>query len=166
MNKPLLIVLVLVLIGLAAYTLLGTRSEVVPEVPETTVKPNSFEAEPENGIETDELPEFQVQVTPKKVGGQNKLEFAMTEAHGWWVNHIYVEAWYRELNEETGEWERKMERPVQYLCKDVLRFNETLVEETTLTDPELDDIGGDPGTTENWEGRIYKWHKIFKKAAP
>ena len=162
MNKPLLIVLLLILAGLAVYMFVREKPDDRAELSEEDEKPVGFFEVPENAVLTDEIPEFQVQVTPKTDGPKQIVEFSITEAHGWAVKAVYVRAWYGEPNEETGEWEPKMARPVELLCREILGLGKTLVASTPLTEADRNNLAGKFGTAENWRGEVYKWGKVYK----
>jgi hypothetical protein len=165
MNKNALLILLLVIaVGLLVWRLGFTGSSEEPTVElENANKKEAFVLDDSRGIPTDEQPEFNVVVDAKKVGNRNVLEFTVTETHGWAVGHVYVEASHRTLNEESGEWEQTQGHTVQLLCKGIVDFGKPLVDNTTLTDYDLDRLPDrEMGTSENWEGRVYKWGKVLK----
>ena len=161
-NWPLLVILLLVLVALLGYALLrekpDERAAIIIEPP----KVDPFLVEPDDGVLAEDTPELDVQVTPKMDGQQKKIEFAITERHGWWVTAVYVQAWYGEPNAETGEWERTIDHPIQLLCMKPVSFGETLVAQTTLTNVDLNWLDGRFGGPENWRGEVYKYGKVFK----
>ncbi len=169
MNKPLLIVLLLVAIALGAYVLTRGETDPAPE-PDLPVASGpvigtdvAYDPETlENGIEIHEEPNFDVQITLKEKKAQRRIEFAITETHGWAVTMVYVRAWHRSLNEETGEWQRDMEVPVKHMCQSIVNFGETLTQETALTDFELSQFDCDEMNPEHWVGEVYKYRKVFK----
>lgn len=166
MNRPLLIILLVLAAGLLIWRLAFQEPiEPVPNAPEEvkTVEGN-FSPENVNGIKTDEEPEFNVVVEAFMEGSRSVLEFSITETHGWAVTAVIVEAFHGFINEETGEWERNpdLKHLPQLLCRDMLDFGQTLVAKTTLTGIELERIGGELGTSENWQGRVYGWGRVYK----
>ncbi|MCP4246134.1 MAG: hypothetical protein GY778_03710 [bacterium] len=162
MNKPLLIILVLIAAALAGY-LFVIQSKEPPTTDGTTegLKRNPFDRVPASGVETDEEPEFEVTVTPKMSGVQKRITFEITETHGWWVTMVKVEALHGTTNADTGEFEPDGEK-VPMLCPEVLEFDKPLVCETTLTNVDLRNIGGELGEPENWQGQVYAFDKVFK----
>ncbi|MHC4064898.1 MAG: hypothetical protein ACYSUI_10405 [Planctomycetota bacterium] len=165
MNKPLLIILLAAAVALLVYRL-GFQSTEEPlsniEVEEDKADPFLQAPPPGEGVETEETPEFEVVMATKHVGMQQKLEFTIIEAHGWWVKRVYVQAYYGNEDPETGEFERANEFPVKMLCSEVIKFGKPLVCETTLTDPELTSIGGEVGDGDDWQGEVYDWGKVYK----
>ena len=165
MNKPLLVILVVVAVGLLVWRVAFHESpEPVAEVPDSPkiIQPG-FDA-PVDGIETEEEPEFNVVVEAMMEGNRPVVEFSITETHGWAVTLVYVEASHGRINEETGEWEQNLElrNPPKLLCKEILDFGKTLVAKTTLTTIEMMQIGEELGTSENWRGKVYQWGKVYK----
>ena len=164
MNKPLLVILLVVAVGLLVWRLAFYQSPEpladVTDLGKTT--PGGFEA-PVDGIETEEEPEFNVVVEAMMEGNRPVVEFSITETHGWAVTHAYVEASHGRINEETGEWEQNLElrNPPRLLCKEILDFGKTLVAKTTLTTIEMMQIGEELGTSENWRGHVFQWGKVY-----
>lgn len=163
MNKPLLIVLLLIAGGLAVY-MFAFQSDEPPTTSGVTegLKPNPFDRQPANGVETDEEPEFEVTVTPKISGVQKRIVFEITETHGWWATMVKVEALHGATNADTGEFEPDGTRGIKLLCMEPLEFDKPLVCETTLTTVNLREIDGKLGEADNWQGRVYHADKIFK----
>ena len=162
MNKPLVIVLVVIILLLAVYALFIQNRDPEGAQPTNLDQPPKPAAPKIDGVETTETPEFDVTVEVVRVGAQQRLKFTMAETHGWAVVGVYVHAHYGAVNAETGQFETTMQRPAEMLCKGNIDFGKPLVEETTLTDAELAQIGGDAGTNENWQGAVYKWTKVYK----
>jgi hypothetical protein len=166
MNKPLLIILLVVAAGLLVWRLAFQEPiEPAPEVPEVAkTAEEKYNPKNVNGIETDEEPEFNVVVEALIEGKRSVLEFSITETHGWAVTMVYVEASHGFINEDTGEWEQNLDlrNPPKLLCPDILDFGKTLVAKTTLTGIELEQVGGELGTSENWRGHVYEWGKVYK----
>ena len=165
MNKPLLMVLLVILVALGALAVYRLAFK----APEEPLPPVELEKDKDvpflqevDGIETDETPEFDVEVATKEVGARKVLEFTITETHGWAVKQVYVQAYFGKVNPDTGEFETEMKDPPQVLCKDIIRFGKPLVLETTLTTPELDQTGGELGGPENWNAAVYKWGTVYK----
>ena len=162
MNKTMLIILVLIAGGLAIY-LFAFQSKELPTTSGVTegLKPNPFDREPADGVETDQEPEFEVTVTPKIKGTQKRIIFEITETHGWWVTMVKVEALHGAVNADTGEFEPDGEKVIM-LCMEVVEFDKPLVCETTLTPIEMRKIGGELGEPDNWQGRVYYSNKAFQ----
>ena len=164
MNKPLLIVLLVILVLLLVYMFafreeVDTRPALPPEQPPAAPVLVAID-----GIETEETPEFNVEVATKEVGTRKELEFVITEAHGWAVDKVWIRARYGKVNPETGEFESDMQYPVEMLSRegDIIDFGKPLVAKTTLTSVELTQTKGELGGPENWEATVYKWASVFK----
>jgi hypothetical protein len=159
MNKPLLIVLLVVLIALVVYLLVRPSVDTRPPEPENPPRDvPRFGADAEMDCDlTDEEGDFSLELEARKVGVQNRLRFTVTEANGWGAKGVYIRFWHLVKNEETGEWEQdeRME-PVEVLTRDPLLFGQPLVYETPLTGVELDKIGGELGTSEEWAAEVIR----------
>lgn len=118
---------------------------------DTTDKHPPFYNPDVEGDKPDEDPELDVTCELTYEGPRAVLNFTVTERHGWYVDHIYVEFWYVE-EDENGEL-RQIGDPVQHLCKKYLDFDDTLRDNTTLLDVEFEELDGF-GTTENWRVRV------------
>jgi hypothetical protein len=161
-SKPVMIVLVLCLIALFVVFVTYKPSTLPDITPQVDTGPPLFDRVPENAVETDEQPEFDVYVATKLEGPRYVLEFRVAEIHSWAVQRVYVEARHRSLNAETGEWEFDSPVPVQILLNDIIDFDEPVIQSTTLVEGELNPINYDIGTDENWVGHVYHHEKVFK----
>jgi len=168
MNKPLLIILLLLLVGLLVYKL-GFQSKQtdgdngsVPDLKDIVEQDPLFWRTPPQGVKTDETPEFDVQLETRHQGQQQRLHFTVTEVHGWWVTEVYLEANYGKANPETGEFEVLSKLPVKFLFPDVIEFGKPLEGDTALTGPELNFLGGEIGDPSNWDAKIVRWREVYK----
>ena len=97
-------------------------------------------------------------------GQQNLIEFEISEEHGYMVDGINLEFWYRFKDKDTGEWvdDTKM---IGFFVKDRLPFNETLVPSTALLPIEFKHLGADlaASTAENWGVRVVDYHRAMKR---
>ena len=164
-NPTMLALLIVVAAILAGVLIL--RDPVDP-IPDPKIEPveERIDSVEIDGVLTEELPEFDVQIDAKLVGQQQRLEFTISELHGWAVRYVYVRAHFGEVDPDTGEFVRRAEFPVEMLCRDHLEFGKPLICETTLTTFELEHIGGNIGGPENWEGVVYDWRQGLQAPTP
>jgi hypothetical protein len=127
----------------------GTDVDTTPEW-EKPLPPGARELK-----KSDPTPKFTVVTRRRDVGKQARLEFEITEEHGYLVDGIRVFFWYREEDPETGEWKRD-ERRIEHFIKDRLNFNDTLVTSTTPREIEFRHIGVPVSetTSDNWEAEV------------
>ena len=143
----------------------GSDPEAEPGVDRVDKRPKFFNPDVE-GVDPGVPPELNVDVEMRMVGPRQVLFFTVTEAHGWYVDHIFIEFWYVRIDDD-GE-EHRVDDPADYMCHNYLDFGATLVEDTTLLRVEFIDLfdQDDPesegfGTTENWRVRVRKWGKVL-----
>ncbi|MCP4246135.1 MAG: hypothetical protein GY778_03715 [bacterium] len=162
-NKAMLAILLIIAVGLLAWVVFFQPDDAsVPVVKvEQDRGPAPFDREPEGGVLTDEPPEFDVEVIAKRVRNQQRLEFVITEVHGWAVQRIKVEAEIGDFDPETGDFVPFVDYTVKMLCREIVDFGQTLVCETTLNNAELELIGGDILGSDNWRGRVYSWTNVY-----
>lgn len=110
------------------------------------------------GVEPDGSPEFNVVHELRMVGQRNVMFFTVTESHGWYADHIYVQFWYEE-EDENGE-RHRVGDPVTILMKGYIKFGQTLEDNTTLLDYEFPELDGF-GTTENWQARVTQHGQVL-----
>lgn len=163
-NMRMLALLLVVAAGLFVWVVFFQPEQA--SVPEVTLEqdrgPAPFDREPEGGVLTDEVPEFDVEVIAKHVRNQQRLEFVISEVHAWAVLRVKVEAEIGDLDPETGEFVPFVDFTVQMLCREIIEFGQPLVCETTLNHAELNLIGGDILGSDNWRGRVYSWTDVYK----
>jgi hypothetical protein len=163
MNKPLLIVLLVIAVGLVIY--LATRGEV-----DTTPRPEESsvnKAEPYascQGTKTDQAPEFDVQVAAIKSSGQNKIEFTVTELTGFCVQNVYVEVWHGVRNADTGEFDPPAAGAykLSHLLKGVVPAGEPLVDSIVLNEKEMGELDWEEVESDGLVGRVTQWGDVFK----
>jgi len=107
-------------------------------------------------------PKLNVVAARRDEGAHSLLEFEISEEHGYMVDGILLEFWYRKKNEETGEWVKDSKR-VGFFIKQRLGFNETIVDSTPLLDIEFEHLGIDLAatTTENWQARVVNYTRAM-----
>lgn len=159
------IVAVVIVLGLAIFVYTQRKSVEAQDANDNTPVTEKFDQEPKfldptiQGVEPATAPKINVGLELRHEGLRNVLYFTVTEEHGWYVDHVYIEFWYVQTD-ENGE-ERKLGDPVVYLCHNFLGYGKTLVEGTTLLDVEFPELEGNYGTTENWRARIQKTGKVL-----
>ena len=157
MVTRIIILLALAALAFCAFTVRQRASQPFPD-PEDTKAPRFFK-EGVEGVEPDVPAEFDVAVELRRVGVRDVLYFTITERHGWYADHLYVEFWYEE-QDEGGEWHRVGD-PLTYLCHNYLDFGATLVENTTPQFIEFKELNEDFGTSENWRAHIRNYNRVL-----
>ncbi len=168
MNLKVLVVILIVLVIAFVYV---TRTEKSPQdMPEPVgedTKQGYWEKPIPEGtrLVTDRTPKFNVEVVRRNEGTQPVLEFHITEEHGFMVDGISVEFWFRFKDDDTGEWIDDT-KTIKYLCRARLGFNETLVDKTVLLDTEFQHLGIDllSTTSDNWGAQVVEWMRVMEPA--
>ncbi len=161
--QPRLIILVLLAIGLGvglAVRLSNKSTGVEVDTEELLadddlalirVKQTMLGQRPLAGEEPPEKPELQIQVEVNTTSGKNRLDFWISEAHGYYVEEFTIEFWYKtEPDMEPSESALTMQHNLQ----GYVLANETLRDCTEIVPAELALVGDDIGATENWGARI------------
>ncbi len=114
------------------------------------------------GIEPPEEPEVDIQVEVNTSSGKNRLDYYISESHGYYVEVFKIDFFWK----ETPEMEYDESPLVVSHYDDVyVRANETLKHCLEIVPAELTRVGGDIGTTENW-GAIITWHGRAREQDP
>ncbi len=105
------------------------------------------------GEEPSEKPEVLVQVEVDESSAKNRLNFIISEAHGYYVESFTLEVWYTgSEGYDSDDSPLRME-----IHRDVfLRANETLRECTDVVPAELSRIDDDMGTSDDWDIRVIR----------
>ncbi len=161
-NKPLLVILLVILAGAGAYALLRPTPDTGPDLKGRQTVEDPFLKDP-GGVPTDEPGDFHVDVEARKEGARNVLEFTVTESHGWGALAVYIRFWHQVKKADTDEWEQDpVFDPVTILSEHPLKLGEPLVAKTTLTGPELRPLNGELGTSEEWAAEVSQTKEIRK----
>ena len=110
------------------------------------------------GVEPDGAAEFNVVHELHMVGERNVMSFTVTEIHGWYADHVYVQFWF-EKEDENGKRQRVGD-PITFLMKGYIDFGKTLEDNTTLLNYEFPELDGF-GTTENWQAIVSQSGKVL-----
>jgi hypothetical protein len=116
--------------------------------------------QPIGGREPKEEPEIDVQVEVDTSGGKNRLYFTISEAHGYYVDTFQLRAWWVEEGVTSPE-----DSPLSlgvYL-NTYKKANETLRTCVEVVPAELDKVGGDIGTTKNWDVILESYGRAREK---
>jgi len=105
------------------------------------------------GEEPPEPPILHIDVAVDTSSGKNRLVYNITEEHGYYVETLWVDFWYKDAEHPTKEESLLV---VTHPIENYVKANETLTGCIELNPAELEDVGGDIGTTENWGARIYR----------
>lgn len=119
---------------------------------------------PAPGNEPPEPVELSVQVWTDPDDGKNRLYYEINEAHGYYVDTLDLEFWYKDDDEVTGPENSPLIVPV-HLNK-YLEANDTLRGHVEVVWAELQQVGGRFGTTENWDARVVHYHRARLKTPP
>jgi hypothetical protein len=129
-------------------TLIMTASGGVGET-ETVREIQKLVTEQDIGGEEPEVePEFDLKVEVDTSSGKNRLYFTISEKHGYYVDEFQLVAYWVEEG-VTGPEDSPLSVPIHLnLYK---KANETLRTCVEIVPAELANIGGDIGTTKDWE---------------
>jgi hypothetical protein len=154
------VVAVLVVLGLGGYVYMTSQKVNNPETAPVVDQGDKFIDPNITCCEPDSPPKFNVDLELTYEGKNDDkavLHFFITEEHGWYADHIYVQFWH--VQQEDGEWFQVGE-PIRYFCHKFLPFGETLEERTTPHGWEFPDLE-DWGTSENWRARVVEWNNVY-----
>ena len=152
-----LIVLIVLGAGLAVYY--GTRTPVAPDAHVKIQEFDSDKPEPGQmlwhydlpGEQPAEPPDLELSLSIDPADGKNRIYFTISEAHDYYVESFVLEFWYlTDPDTEFHESPIQIEQPVDLYVK----AGEVLEYCTDVVFAELDLIGGEMGTIDNWAGRI------------
>ena len=154
--KGLLVILVILVVVFVVVTLTGEDAEQAASAPAPENLPIWRQPIPPGTRLVDSADvDLNIEATRRDKGTQTLLEFRITEEHGYMVDGIRLNFWYRFQDDETGEW---IDDPneVEHFIKTRLGFNETLVDSTPLLDVEFRHLGSDlaTSTTKDWGVRL------------
>ena len=158
-----LIILLVVVVGLAVFFAVRPR---VPEGAEATPDRDTSPEEQarlellktplgKRELPGDEPPEpadisVIVEVDPTET--KNRLYLYFTEAHGYYVEELAVEVYHRTRNDTTGE--ENLAYFLRHPFNIYIEANKTLRHCIELVPGELERIGGDIGTSEDWIAEV------------
>ena len=114
------------------------------------------------GKEPAEPPDLAVTVEVDRASGKNRLYFNITESHGYYVETFRIQAWYKREG-VTGPENSPLH--VNVYVENFLKANETFRTCAEVVPAELSRVGGDIGTTENWEAEV-EWHCRAREKNP
>ena len=103
------------------------------------------------GKEPAEPPNLAVSVEVDRTSGKNRLFFNITESHGYYVETFRIQFWYKREG-VTGPDDSPLTFTVYK--DDFLKANETYRTCAEVVPAELSRVGGDMGTTQNWDAEI------------
>jgi len=106
------------------------------------------------GVEPPDPPNLAVTVEVDPTGKKNRLYFNVSESHGYYVETFRIQAWYKREG-VTGPEDSPL--TVDHYVDNYLKANETFRTCAEVVPAELSRVGGDMGTTQNWDAKII-WH--------
>ncbi len=108
---------------------------------------------PLEGEEPPVPPELDIQIEVDPTGKKNRILYYITEAHGYYVEAFEIDFWYKPTPDTTKE-ESPLVR-TQLLSSYYLKAKETLKGCFDVVTAEMDVIGGEMGTNENWGVEVF-----------
>ena len=163
--KPVMILVVLVAGGLAAYFAFfqkdANATANIPLQSNDTTKNLAYidPTIPSQGVPAQGEPEWEVSVELEKLGTQNKFRFKIREKHGWAANGVYLALWHRSKDPATGEWVKDSRETKLLVSSAPLRFGQVLEYSTTLAVYEVPEIK-DFGASENWAASVVTYSDL------
>lgn len=111
------------------------------------------------------LAKINVKLVRRNEGDRYWMDFHVTEEHGYMVDGVTVQFWYRFKDRESGDIINDPHK-VNYFVKNRLGSNATLVESTPLLELEfqhiaLERIGASTGA--NWGSKVIKYSRAMEQ---
>jgi hypothetical protein len=97
-------------------------------------------------------PELDIRVEVDTTQGKNRLFFYITEKHGYYVEVFGIDFWYKDA-QATGPENSPL--PIRHHLEKYLKASETMKDCIEVVSAELAKVGGDIGTSANWDARIH-----------
>ena len=113
--------------------------------------------QPAPGEEPPEEAEFEMKVWVDPADGKFRLYYELTEIHGYYADTFDVEFWYKDSPDVTDPEDSPLVIPVH--VNDFVKANDSLRSCIEIAWAELESVGGDMGTTENWDGWVVGHHR-------
>lgn len=115
------------------------------------------------GREPAAIPDVAVSVEVDRTSGKNRLFFNITEAHGYYVESFRVGVWYKPSGRDIDPEDSPLHFEVY--VNDYVKVNDTLRTCAEVVPAELSRVGGDMGTSANWDAEI-GWHGRAREKDP
>ncbi len=103
------------------------------------------------GVEPPEKPDLAVTVEVDRTSGKNRLYFNVSESHGYYVETFRIQFWYKR-DGVTGPEDSPL--ALTHYVDNYLKANTTFRTCADVVPAELSRVGGDMGTTANWDAKI------------
>ena len=164
------IILLVLAAGMAVFLALRSSAPPTPPEPPLPVNDNdntsgllwTLEGPCEPPCEEPDIPpEFDIQTEIDTSSGKNRLVLYVTEAHGFYVNTMYLRIWFHEAGEVIDQ--EDSPHSFQHFVNNYVKAGETLKYCIELTDPEIAAAGGDIGTGDNWSAEVEEWSHVRAK---
>jgi hypothetical protein len=172
--KPRLIILIVVLVVVAVVAAVKRTSQPKETNEVTKARDLAPTVEGQSGFkkalhqisvpgdEPPEEPSFDVDIKVDQTEGKQRLRFYITEEHGYFVETLRMNLYY--LPDEAEQDEAIF--VTELFINKYLRANDTLEYHTELTPVEMNRIGGDMGTDDNWLAEIIYYHAVREEDPP
>jgi len=113
------------------------------------------------GDEPDELPsldDFTINLEVDRTSVKNRIVFTVSEAHGYYVDGLDIRFWWQ----PDGKPIDSDDSPFSFVyhMNNYIKANETFKDCLTVTNPELNNIGGDMGATSNWGAQVEDYRRV------
>ncbi len=102
--------------------------------------------------------ELSIDVWVDPADTKNRLHFSITEAHGYYVDTPSMLFWYQEAGEDIGPEESGLVLR-QTMFNNLVPANGEMRDCLEVVAAELELVGGDIGTTENWQAEVIDYHR-------
>lgn len=155
-----LLVLAVILAILAGVKFSSPKPETVSNAPEATntgdvemigVTNKRLDERPLAGEEPPVPPEFSIQVEVNKSTGKNRLEYWITEEHGYYVETFQIRFFHKENPDDTLADSSFF---FDHFVNKFVPARESLHDCIEVVSAELVNVGGDIGETDNWGAEI------------
>lgn len=98
-------------------------------------------------------PELDIRVEVDTSRGKNRLFFYITEKHGYYVEVFDIDFWYKDSDKVIGP--KNSPYTFGHHLEKYLKANETMKDCIEVVSAELARVGGDIGTSVNWDARVH-----------
>jgi len=165
--NPRLFILIVLAAGLAVSfaALKGRAKPDLPPVDESAeyddLPVDTLDKHDLAGEEPDEEPDLSVQVEVDRTKGKNRLYFTLSEAHGFYVEQFRIRFWWV----GGGATEENSPLVLYQFFDRYMPAKENLRLCLEVVPAELQKVGGDIGSTSDWNSEV-EWHGRWRTKSP
>ena len=153
-----LIIVVLVLAGLAAWRFNSPPPDVMGPIrnnmaAEEDLKnlPLSHADREPPGDAPDDDPEFEIRAEVNTAGGKSRLNYYISESHGFYVQYLQLSFWWKQRPDMTAE-DSPLE--ITHEANVYIEAGKELKGCIEVVPAELASVGGEMGTDDNWGAEV------------